>query len=110
VTNARALRKSMTEAEKRLWSILRNRQVDGLKFRRQHPIGSYVADFACFEHRLVIEADGGQHNESIGDEKRTEALNAAGWRVLRFWNSDILENLEGVRAMIVEAVGLPTDT
>lgn len=100
----------MTEAEKRLWSILRNRQLAGLKFRRQHPIGRYVADFACFEHRLIVEADGGQHNESTADEKRTAALNMAGWKVLRFWNNDILENLEGVRARIIEAVGLPTDT
>ena len=102
-TKARALRKTMTEAEKRLWSILRNRQLAGLKFRRQHPIGPYTADFTCFEHMLVIEADGGQHDESTTDEKRTEHLRKAGWTVLRFWNTEILDNLEGVARKIVDS-------
>jgi primosomal protein N' (replication factor Y) len=68
----------------------------GYKFRRQHPIGPFVVDFACLGHQLVIEADGGQHAESGADAARTRWLEAQGWRVLRFWNGDILDNLDGV--------------
>jgi primosomal protein N' (replication factor Y) len=100
----------MTQAEKRLWSVLRDRQLGGHKFRRQHPVGPYIADFACFECRLIVEADGGQHNESVSDERRTVDLQKAGWRVLRFWNNDILENIEGVAAKILEATVPATDT
>ena len=93
---ARRLRRTMTDAERRLWWNLRDRRLAGFKFRRQRPICGYVADFACLEHRLVIEADGGQHAASSGDRARTAVLERAGWRVLRFWNSDILANPEGV--------------
>jgi very-short-patch-repair endonuclease len=101
---ARQLRKKMTDAERRLWSVLRGRTLSGYKFRRQHPIGLYIADFACVEHRLVIEADGGQHADNLDDERRTVWLESQGWRVMRFWNNDILTNTDGVVRMIVEAL------
>lgn len=91
----RALRRRATEAETRLWAHLRNRQLEGAKFRRQHRIGRHVADFACEAARLVIECDGGQHTPEA-DAPRTAAIEAAGWHVLRFWNNDVLQNTEGV--------------
>ena len=99
--NARAMRQAATEAEKRLWSILRRRQIDGCRFRRQVPIDPYIADFVCFSHRLIIEVDGGQHaRQSERDRRRTRWLEGQGFRVLRFWNNEVLENPEGVRAKI----------
>jgi very-short-patch-repair endonuclease len=92
---ARTLRATMTDAERRLWSVLRSRRLQGYKFRRQRPIGPFIADFACIEHRLVVEADGGQHLEGEYDARRTAWLEARGWRVLRFWNNEILANTEG---------------
>ena len=94
----------MTDAERRLWSILRNRRLSGYKFRRQHPIGPFIADFACIGHRLIIEADGSQHDESVADEHRTARLARQGWRVVRFWNNDILANPAGVAQAIVAAL------
>ena len=93
---ARTLRKKATDAERVLWKLLRGRQLEGYKFRRQHPIGRYIVDFACVEHRLVLEADGGQHMDNPADATRTLWLNEAGWRVVRFWNNDIVSNPEGV--------------
>ena len=94
---ARALRKSQTDAEAILWSRLRNRQMAGRKFRRQVPLLGYVADFASLDAKIVIELDGGQHAEQLeADEKRTRALEAVGFLVLRFWNGEVLANLEGV--------------
>ena len=104
---ARALRVAMTDAERRLWACLRGRRLVGYKFRRQHPLGRYILDFACIEHRLAIEADGGQHSESAADERRTAWLERQGWRVLRFWNNEILANSEGVQETILEALGGP---
>jgi len=101
---ARTFRREMTDAERRLWSLLRGRRLSGYKFRRQCPIGPFIADFASIEHRLVIEADGGQHNESDRDARRTAWLEKLGWRVLRFWNNDILRNPEGVADAIVDAL------
>jgi primosomal protein N' (replication factor Y) len=101
---AKELRTAATDAEKKLWSLLRNHGLDGHKFRRQHPIGPFVADFACVESLLIIEADGGQHNESAGDERRTTWLNSHGWRVIRFWNNDILNNGDSVRGEILRAL------
>jgi very-short-patch-repair endonuclease len=101
---ARSLRKAMTEAEKKLWWMLRGRQLDGWKFRRQHPVGPYVADFACVERRLIVEADGGQHAGSQSDVQRTAWLEGQGWRVIRFWNNDILGNMEGVMGEILSAL------
>ena len=98
---ARLLRCDATEAEKVLWRLLRNRSLGGAKFRRQCPIGRFVVDFACLESRLVVEADGGQHAASETDATRTAWLESRGFRVLRFWNRDILENPEGVAATIL---------
>ncbi|MGB0087328.1 MAG: DUF559 domain-containing protein [Rhodomicrobiaceae bacterium] len=100
--NARRLRKDMTEAERKLWSILRKRKLTGLKFRRQVPIGPYVADFLSFESRLIVEADGGQHAEAWKDAERDAWLAAQGFRILRFWNSDVLNNPDGVLAQLAE--------
>ncbi|CAA6603649.1 conserved hypothetical protein [Rhodospirillaceae bacterium LM-1] len=99
---ARSLRQAMTDAERRLWSILRGRNLGGFKFRRQHPCGSYVLDFACIERMLAVEADGGQHADSEADLRRTKWLESQGWRVMRFWNNDILANTDGVAAVILQ--------
>jgi very-short-patch-repair endonuclease len=101
---ARTFRREMTDAERRLWSLLRGRRLSGYKFRRQRPLGPFIADFACIEHRLVIEADGGQHNESDRDARRTAWLEKLGWRVLRFWNNEILQNPEGVSDTILRVL------
>ena len=82
--NAKQLRRDMTDAERKLWSILRNRQIGDAKFRRQQPIGPFIADFVCQEARLIVEADGGQHCGSAADDRRTNFLNGAGYRVIRF--------------------------
>jgi very-short-patch-repair endonuclease len=103
---ARRLRKMMTDAERRLWFAVRDRRLAGYKFRRQHPIGGFVVDFACTKHRLVIEADGGQHAENKRDAQRTAKIEASGWRVLRFWNNDILANTEGVILTILRELEL----
>jgi very-short-patch-repair endonuclease len=92
----RDLRKRMTDAEQVLWRILRGRQLDGCKFRRQHPYEGYILDFVSLEHRLVIEVDGGQHAGSTSDEARDAALTAAGFMVLRFWNHDVLADTHSV--------------
>ena len=91
ICRARELRRNLTDAERALWQVLRNRQVSGYRFRRQAPIGPYVVDFVCFEIRLVIEVDGGQHIERADyDEGRTAWLEGAGFRVIRFWNNEVL--------------------
>ncbi len=101
---ATELRRNTTDAERRLWAALRGRRLEGYKFRRQHPIGRFIVDFACTKHHLVIEADGGQHDESLSDARRTAWLETQGWRVLRFWNNDILANTEGVVSTILQAL------
>ena len=98
------LRQNATDAERRLWAMLRDRRLAGYKFRRQHPIGPYIADFACTKYHLIIEADGGQHNESTADLRRSEWLQQQGWRVIRSWNNDILANTEGVLSVVLEAL------
>ena len=107
LTRAKRLRRTMTDAERRLWSILRDKQVSGAKFRRQQPIGPFVADFVCQEARLVIEADGGQHFDNLTDARRTAFLQSKGYRVLRFWNNDILTNPDGVAEAIAAAMPSP---
>jgi len=98
---ARALRKNSTEAERYLWRRLRGRRLAGLKFRRQAILGPYVVDFACLDPELVIEVDGGQHAEQIAnDSQRTEYLKGLGYRVLRFWNHDVLGDPETMLASI----------
>jgi very-short-patch-repair endonuclease len=101
---AQELRGTLTEAEQRLWSRLRRRQL-GYAFRRQHPIPPYTVDFACTAKRLVIEADGGQHAESKSDARRDGFLRRQGWTVLRFWNNDVLQNTDGV----IEAISAYLD-
>ncbi|MEA3411171.1 MAG: endonuclease domain-containing protein [Pseudomonadota bacterium] len=102
---ARQLRRELTDAERALWRHLRQRQVAGLRFRRQHPLGRYIVDFACLDARLVIEVDGGQHGEREDyDEERTAWLQQRGFRVLRFWNNEVLNNIYGVMERITEAI------
>ena len=110
VQNARALRINGTDAEQTLWSHLRARQLNGHKFRRQHPIGSYIADFVCVESQLVVELDGGQHAQGQApayDERRTQFLNNQGWQVLRFWNHEVLTELAAVLQAIALALSHP---
>ena len=90
------MRKAPTEAEKTLWHILRGRRFSGFKFRRQTPVGSFIADFVCFEARLIVEADGSQHADSARDAERDEWFEKEGYRVRRFWNADIMYRREMV--------------
>src|SRR5260370_40197474 len=101
---ARGLRQSSTNAERRMWSALRDRRLLRYKFRRQHPIGGFVVDFACTEYRLAIEVDGGQHADNAADARRTAWLEREGWRVIRFWNNDVLGNTGGVIQAILRAL------
>jgi len=104
---ARNLRRRQTDAEARLWQQLRARRLEPYKFRRQFPIGSFIADFSCKERRLVIELDGGQHaepEEIAKDRRRTLALEAWGYRVIRFWDNEVLQNMEGVVEAILETL------
>ncbi len=106
---ARKLRRNQTDTEKKLWLHLRNRQLSGFKFRRQHPIGKYIADFCCFERRLIIEVDGGQHSgDSVNDFLRADYLTKKGYQIVRFWNHEILQNMESVLAVIVRALKSPS--
>ncbi len=100
---ARHLRRTMTDAEHEIWHHLRNRSLMGYKFRRQYPIGPYIVDFACPERRLVVELDGGQHDEPT-DAERTWHLEAAGFGVLRFWNNDVFVRQDAVLAQIFAAL------
>ena len=104
IGRARRLRRNTTKAERLLWDALRKDQL-GWRFRRQHPIPPYVVDFACVEARLVIEADGGQHGRRCDHDLRDKAVLRCGWRILRFWNNDILKNRAGVLETIAAALG-----
>ncbi len=102
---ARALRQNRTDAEKRLWEKLRRKRIDGYRFRQQAPIGKYIVDFVCFEAKLVIELDGGQHAiRADQDADRTDWLASQGFRVLRFWNNEVFENIEGVEEVVRAAL------
>jgi very-short-patch-repair endonuclease len=101
---ARNMRRGLTPAERRLWYLLRSRRLAGFKFRRQVPVGPYIADFLCYDARLIVEADGGQHADSASDAARTSWLAANGFRVLRFWNAEILGNPVGVGEAILAAL------
>ena len=106
---ARNLRHNMTDAEKLLWRHLRMGQFDGYKFRRQHPLGNYIADFVCLEAGLIIEVDGGQHMvRSDSDEVRTQWLNDKGFRVMRFWNNEVMNNIDGVKQAIMATLLPPS--
>jgi very-short-patch-repair endonuclease len=102
--HAKALRNSMTEAERRLWYRLRAHRFGGYKFKRQVPIGPYVVDFACLGRRLVVELDGGQHADSAKDLERDDYLQSKGFRVLRFWNDDALRNTDSVVGRVLGAL------
>lgn len=105
MSQARNLRRNQTTAEEKLWARLRNRQLEGHKFRRQVPLGRFIVDFSCYDARLVVELDGGQHGESEAeDAARTGWLESRGFRVLRFWNNEVMENMEGVLTIIAEAL------
>ncbi len=101
---SRQLRRTQTDAERRLWYRLDNRQTGGHKFVRQEPIGPYFADFACRERKLVVELDGSRHADSVHDLVRDAYLASRGWRVLRFWNGEVFTNLEGVLDTILAAL------
>ncbi len=100
---AKRMRREPTDAERKVWSIVRARRL-GAKFRRQEQIGDYIVDFVCFEARLIVEADGSQHADSVTDARRTPWLEAQGFRILRFWNNDILHNPESVARTILAAL------
>jgi very-short-patch-repair endonuclease len=104
---ARNLRRKESDAERKLWSKLRSRQFENLKFRREHPIGKYIVDFVSLEKMIVIEVDGGQHNEQGNmekDEQRTAWLENEDYCVIRFWNNDVLLNIDGVGLKILELI------
>ncbi len=101
---AKALRSRMTDAERKLWYALRDGRFADFKFRRQVPLGPFIADFVCFEARLVIELDGGQHAGSMDDKRRDRWLVANGFQILRFWNNEVLSNLEGVMTLLAKAL------
>ena len=108
---AKSFRRALTKAEAILWSRLRARELNGRKFRRQHPVGPYIADFACMEFKLILEVDGDSHFEAaqiVHDRIRSAYLSENGWRVMRFRNTEIFENLDGVLDEIASAVaGVP---
>ena len=104
---AKNLRKNSTDAERLLWRQLRAKQIQGCKFRRQEPTGNYVVDFICFEKRLVVEVDGGQHAIEIQkDRERDDWFKKEGFKVLRFWNNEVLGNIEGVLQVITRGLSL----
>ena len=105
VAIARHLRRHATDVERKLWHQIRDKQIEGFRFRRQRPIGKFIVDFICLEAKLIIELDGGQHATAVTkDEKRTALLEGLGYRVLRFWNNEVVENMEGVLARLLEAL------
>ena len=105
LSTARALRKNSSDAERYLWHFVRNRHLGGYRFRRQVPLGRYVADFVCMRARLIVELDGGQHAEHmLGDFERTQYLARGGFRVIRFWNDEVLQQIEAVLEQILGAL------
>ncbi len=104
---AKHLRRSMTDVEVKLWNALRDRRFENFKFRRQVPIGRYIVDFLCFENRLIVELDGSQHQDSKSDEVRDAWLKSQDFRVLRFWNIDVNQALDGVLLSILDSLNQP---
>ena len=106
---ARELRHDSNPAERRMWELLRAKRMGGFKFRRQHAIGGYIADFICLPARLVIEVDGDTHDEDreVPDQKRTEYIEKVGFRVIRFWNQEVLNSTSEVAEVIADALGVP---
>ena len=105
---AKTLRINSTDTEKYLWKYLRERQLEGFKFRRQHPIGKYIVDFISLERKIIIEVDGSQHLENNKDELRDKWLEEKGYEVLRFWDNEVLTNIEGVLGVIREKLLSPS--
>jgi len=105
---AQKLRNNSTDTEKYLWKYLRGRQLEGFKFRRQHPIGKYIVDFINLERKIIIEVDGGQHLENKKDKLRDKWLEEQGYEVLRFWDNEVLTNIEGVMESIRKKLYSPS--
>lgn len=106
-THPRRMRKALTDAELKLWNCLRAHRLDGLGFRRQLPILGYIVDFACPEHKLIIEIDGSQHADDAAihyDQQRTETLQQNGWTIIRFWNDDVLHQIDDVCLNILRSI------
>ena len=109
VPHAKRLRRVQTEAEHKLWSLLRSRRLYGVKFRRQYPVGRYIADFCCPEGKLIVEIDGGVHHKTYSqDRARDESLMCRGYRVLRFWNSDVMKHTDRVMRRIALVLRTPS--
>ena len=106
---AKHLRQNMTDAEKLLWHHLRAYRLNGKRFRRQQPLGPYIVDFVHFGSRVIVEADGGQHNDSLSDKERDAWLRSQGFQVLRFWNHEILRQTDVVLSVIYGALEVPED-
>jgi len=104
INGARQLRRLPTDAEKLFWQSVRNRQIAGAKFRRQWPIDQFIVDFVCLEAKLIVEIDGGQHADNLQDLRRTKILTGTGFRVIRFWNHDVLQNKAGVLEALMSAL------
>jgi len=104
-SRARSMRRDATKAERILWTVLHDRKLGGLKFRRQVPLGPYIADFACFSPRIVIECDGGQHADNDRDQARDAWLRGQGFKVLRFWNIHVVEQTSDVAESILRELG-----
>ncbi|KAG1702939.1 hypothetical protein GQR58_004423 [Nymphon striatum] len=102
------MRKNPTDAEAILWNILRGKRLEGMRFRRQHPIETYIVDFICLEEKLIIEVDGSQHANNVYDEKRDAMLKQSGFTVLRFWNDEIIQNSDDMAQMILKSCGQAT--
>jgi very-short-patch-repair endonuclease len=107
-SRARAMRGAPTDSELRLWRLLRDRRLSGFKFRRQVPVGHYIVDFLCVGAKLIVEADGSQHAESSRDKARDAYLESQRWKVLRFWNNEVLQNREGVLETIYAHASKPS--
>jgi very-short-patch-repair endonuclease len=106
---AKVLRKSQTDAEKIVWQKLRSKQLNGWKFKRQQPLGRYIVDFVCFDKKLIIEIDGGHHaTQRDADRQRELWLQSEGFEVVRFWNNDIFENIDGVLETIMKKLSTPS--
>ena len=105
IERARSLRRALTQAKLALWTRIRGRQLGGVKFVRQEPIGRFYVDFACRDRRLIVELDGGQHSGSLEDRRRDSELCALGYRVIRIWNNDVIDNLDGVLQMLLSELG-----
>ena len=107
LAHARAMRRAPTEAEQKLWGLVRAKRLGGWKFKRQQPIGRYIVDFVCFDARVIVEVDGSQHAESERDTVRDAWLSSQDFRILRFWNNEVLENAEGVAVAILAVLKTP---